>query len=139
MNGSSIVRPPTSTRRTACLCSLAFLLLAARPGASRAAMNANELARVERLLVMIASRREMRLVRNGKDHDPDTAVAFLRGKLKAMGDDLSTAEDFIDRIATRSSTTGQLYRVRLPDGREIGAGEYLRIELIRLDKAAAGR
>ena len=108
-------------------------------GAVRAALNASEMARVERLLAMIASRHDVRLVRNGKDYDADMAVRFLRGKLDAMGGELKNAEDFIERIATRSSTTGQLYRVRLPDGREIGAGEFLRLELVRQDKAAGGR
>ena len=55
------------------------LLLSAATGAVRAAPSAAEMVRIERLLTMIASRRDMRLVRNGTEHDTDTAVSFLRG------------------------------------------------------------
>ena len=87
---------------------------------------------------MEGARRNMFKVqlRNGTVHDTDTAVSFLRGKLKHYGNDIKTAEEFIDRLASKSSTTGQLYWVKLPDGREIPAGDFLRIELARLDKAA---
>jgi hypothetical protein len=112
-------------------------LLGGVAGAVLAAPSPDEMARIERLLVMIATRRDMRLVRNGSEHDTDTAVSFLRGKLKHFGSDIKTAEEFIERLASRSSTTGQLYWVRLSDGRQIPAGDFLRIELVRLDKAAA--
>ncbi|MBI5256369.1 MAG: DUF5329 family protein [Burkholderiales bacterium] len=97
----------------------------------------DEMLRIERLLAMLGARRDMRMVRNGRDYDAETAVTFLRRKLESMGDDVKTAEEFIDRIATRSSMSGQLYALRLADGREIPAGSFLRSELIRLDKAAA--
>jgi hypothetical protein len=112
-------------------------LLGGAAGAVLAAPSPDEMARIERLLVMIATRRDMRLVRNGSEHDTDTAVSFLRGKLKHFGSDIKTAEEFIERLASRSSTTGQLYWVRLSDGRQIPAGDFLRIELVRLDRAAA--
>jgi hypothetical protein len=112
-------------------------LLGGAAGAALAAPSSAEMARIERLLVMIGTRRDMRLVRNGSEHDTDTAVSFLRGKLKHYGSDIKTAEEFIERLASRSSTTGQLYWVRLSDGRQIPAGDFLRIELVRLDKAAA--
>ena len=123
-------------RRAACR-RLIGTLLGASAGAVLAAPSSAEMARIERLLVMIGTRRDMRLVRNGSEHDTDTAVSFLRGKLKHFGSDIKTAEEFIERLASRSSTTGQLYWVRLPDGRQIPAGDFLRIELARLDKAAA--
>jgi hypothetical protein len=126
-------KPPTRRRAAACL--LAMMLGGA--GAVQAAPSPAEMARIERLLAMIGTRRDMHLVRNGTVHDTDTAVSFLRGKLKHYGNDIKTAEEFIDRLASRSSTTGQLYWVKLSDGREIPAGDFLRIELARLDKAAA--
>ena len=118
------------------LVALACGACAVWPARAAAGPSPAELARIERLLAMITSRRDIRMVRNGRDYDPETAVRFLRGKLDAMGSDVRTAEEFIDRIATRSSTTGQLYWVRLPDGRDIPAGDFLHVELKRLDKAA---
>lgn len=113
---------------------LSGLLLGAQGAV--AAPPAPEMVRIERLLTHIGTRRDMRMVRNGEVYDPDMAVTFLRRKLESMGDDIKTAEQFIDRIATRSSTTGQLYWVRLSNGRDVPAGDFLRLELVRLDKAA---
>jgi hypothetical protein len=129
--------PKLPSRRAACC--LFAMLLGGVAGAAQSAPSAAEMARIERLLVMIGSRRDMRLVRNGTEHDTDTAVSFLRGKLKHFGSDIKTAEEFIERLASKSSTTGQLYWVKLSDGREIPAGDFLRIELARLDKAAAAQ
>lgn len=94
------------------------------------------MVRIDRLLNHLLTRRDMRMVRNGSVYDCETAVTFLRRKLSSMGDDIKTAEEFIERIATRSSTSGQLYWVRTPDGRDLPAGDFLRVELARLDKAA---
>lgn len=102
--------------------------------AAVAAPSPTELARIDRLLTMIATRRDVRMVRNGEEHDAAKAVYFLRRKLDSMGGDIKTCEEFIDRIASRSSTTGQLYWVKLSDGRDMPAGDFLRLELARQDK-----
>lgn len=125
----------SATRRRAC--GLILAVLCGSAAAASAAPSAAEMARIERLLVMLGSRNDIRMVRNGKEHPTEDAVSFLRGKLRYYGDEIKTAEEFIDRMATRSSTTGQLYLVRLPDGRDMPARDFLRIELVRLDKAAA--
>ena len=129
--------PPRQPSRRATCAFIGALSLFGVAGAAHGAPSAAEMARIERLLVMIGTRRDMRLVRNGTVHDTETAVSFLRGKLKHYGSDIKTAEEFIERLASKSSTTGQLYWVKLSDGREIPAGDFLRIELARLDKAAA--
>lgn len=126
----------TSTGRRG-FCCLLGALISGLAGAAQAGPPAAEMARIERLIVMVGTRKDMRLVRNGKEHDTDTAVQFLRGKLRYYSDDIKTAEDFITLCGTRSTTTGQLYWVRLTDGREMPAGDFLRVELARLDKAAA--
>jgi Family of unknown function (DUF5329) len=118
-------------RQLILLCSL---LLGA--GSALATPSPAEMVRIERLLTHIGTQHDMRMVRNGEVYDPSMAVSFLRRKLSSMGDDIKTAEEFIDRIATRSSTTGQLYWVRLPNGHDVPAGDFLRVELARLDKAA---
>ena len=130
------VRPGLHAERRSLLIGLALVALAGSCLSASAALPTAEMARVERLLSALATRHDVRFVRNGKDYDNDSAVAFLRGKLRAMGGDLKTAEEFVDKLATRSSTTGKPYLVRLSDGRESGAGEFLRAELNRLDRAA---
>jgi len=125
--------PQRGSSRRQALCLVACLLGA---GAAFATPPPNEMVRIERLLNHIGTRSDVRMVRNGSVYDPDMAATFLRRKLSSMGGDIKTAEEFIDRIASRSSSTGQLYWVRLSDGRDVPAGDFLRVELVRLDKAA---
>lgn len=120
-----------ATRRRL-LCGAVLSLLGATVAV--AAPSPVEQARIERLLAMIGTRRDVRMVRNGEEHDAAKAVYFLRKKLDSMGGDIKTCEEFIDRIASRSTTTGQLYWVKLSDGRDMPAGDFLRLELARLDK-----
>ena len=98
---------------------------------------AAEMARIERLLAALASRKELKLIRNGSEYDTETGAVFLRRKLESMGGDVKTCEEFIDRIASGSSMSGQAYKVRLSDGREIPAREFLRLELARLERPPA--
>jgi hypothetical protein len=48
-----------------------------------------------------------------------------------------SAEDFIDRVASFSSTTSEPYRIRFADGREVPSALYLRAELAKLRAADA--
>jgi len=128
-----------SPRRRHCLGWIAAFALGMAGAPARAALPPHEMTRVERLLALVATLGDMRFIRNGRDYDCQTAVRFLRGKLDAHGGALSTAEEFIERLATRSSTTGEPYRVRRADGREVAAADFLRAELARLDKAARAR
>lgn len=119
------------------LLCLSGLMLTDLCKAVQAAPPPAEMARIERLLIALSARRDLRMIRNGKDYDCDMAVTFLRRKLSSMGGDVKTAEEFIERIASRSSTTGQLYFVRLSDGKEIPSGEFLRLELVRLERPSS--
>ena len=63
----------------------------------------------------------------------DSLVAAIR---RLGGNRVKTVHDFIDQIASKSSTSGQIYKVRLADGREVPSADFLRAELARLE---AGR
>jgi hypothetical protein len=102
-----------------------LLAIAAATVSARAAPSAAEQARIERLIDAVAAQTGLQFVRNGKTHSPTDAAAFLREKLKARGTDVATAEQFIDRIASASSTSGQPYRIRVADGREVASAEFL--------------
>ena len=61
------------------------------------------------------------------------AGQFLRGKWKAQETEIKTAQDFIEKAASKSSTTGQPYLIRQPNGQEIPSGQYLTSELRKLE------
>jgi Family of unknown function (DUF5329) len=104
---------------------------ATQVGVAKESISAGEMARIEHLCDTVARSKGMYFVRNGKAYSPDDAATFLREKLKAMGDEVRTAEEFIDKIATKSSMSGEPYTVRFADGREMPSAEFLRAELAR--------
>jgi len=111
---------------------LAGVLLAiTRAAASREPISPHELARIEHLCETVERSKGMYFVRNDKSYSPEDAALFLREKLKAMGDEVTTAEEFIDKIATKSSMSGKPYTVRFADGREMPSADFLRAELAR--------
>jgi hypothetical protein len=68
-------------------------------GVAAAAPPPAEMARIDRLLTAVAARKDIRMVRNGRDYDTTMACEFLRRKLSTMGGEVRTAEEFIERIA----------------------------------------
>jgi hypothetical protein len=59
----------------------------------------------------------------------------LRAKWRAQGQGIASAEAFIERIASRSGTTGQPYRVCSPGRECVDAGGHLRALLAGLPAA----
>jgi len=100
----------------------------------QAAPSEAERARIERLIAYVAAQKDIRFVRNGTAYGAPDAARFLRGKFDKMGEHVSTAQQFIDQIASRSSTSGQPYLIRFADGRTVPAAQFLGDELRRMDR-----
>lgn len=90
---------------------------------------ADEKARIEGLIQHIGNLKDAKFIRNGKEYDAKSASKFLRGKWEAKEKEIRTAEDFIDKAASVSSTTGKPYLIRFNDGREVKCGEHLKEQL----------
>ena len=89
--------------------------------------------KTERLLATVGSLKDAVFVRNGSDHTPEDAVAHLRRKLKSDTQSQTSAKSFIERLATRSSTTGDAYLIRYADGTTVPAGEFLAKKLQEIE------
>ena len=72
-------------------------------------------------------------LRNGSSYDAKAAADHLRLKWKNAGRRVKTAQDFIRGCATGSSISGQPYRIRFNDGREIASADFFWTELKKLD------
>lgn len=72
----------------------------------------------------------VRFIRNGREYDGITAAEHLRRKWQAASERVKTAEDFIRFCASFSSRSGQPYRIRFADGKEVEAGPFFRRLLI---------
>ena len=67
----------------------------------------------------------LKFVRNGVEYSPSKAVMHLKYKLSRSGGMIKTAEDFIRRIASKSSFSGKLYYIKMPDGKQVPSGDWL--------------
>ncbi len=98
-----------------------------------AAPTAHERSRIDGLIHYIAAQKDMKFIRNGTEYSCAEAAKFLRRKLEAMGGEVTTAREFIDRIGTKSSTSGALYQVKFADGRLMTSAQFLGDELRRME------
>lgn len=81
-------------------------------GADEATMDAE----IDHLLDAVAAS-DCTFIRNGKEHDAKAARDHLSTKRRRGRRYFDTAEEFIDRIASKSSWSGKDYRIRC-DGEE---------------------
>ncbi len=77
--------------------------------------------------------------RNGSWHDAEEARAHLRRKLDYLEGRgmVASAEQFIERAATRSSVSGQAYLVKCGTNPAVPSGEWLYSQLHTLRAASA--
>ena len=64
-------------------------------------------------------------IRNGKEHNPEEAAGHMQRKYDYYRKRVKTAEDFIEYSATKSTMSGRKYTIRLADGTEVIAQDYL--------------
>ena len=83
-----------------------------------------EKEKIEALLSSIEHLKNAKFYRNGTLYDAPTAAKHLWLKLSKAGDDIKTAQEFIEQIASKSSVTGQDYKIIFSDGKEITARKY---------------
>ena len=76
-------------------------------------------------------------LRNGRWHDGRSARDHLTMKFDYLQNKglVSSADDFIVKVATASTTTGSTYKVRCGGRPAIASADWLRAELVRLRRA----
>ena len=104
-------------------------LTAASPGSREA-----ELAKIEYLLERIGNS-PYNFIRNGSRYQGKRAEVHLRWKYLRSREQIKTAEDFIQRVATRSKISGEAYEVILPDKTHHPLREFLSEEIHLLNQA----
>lgn len=90
-----------------------------------------EQRKIEYLLAAIESS-DLIFVRENTEYSGKDAKAHLQHKLDVAGSHVVTAEDFIEKIASQSSLTGNPYYVQFNDGTREEAGKWLRDKLADL-------
>jgi hypothetical protein len=84
--------------------------------------------KIERLIELVRNSADVRFIRNGTEHTPQEAADHLRAKWQAAGR-IATVDEFIEKVASKSSLSGEPYQIRRADGSLMPAGDYLREQL----------
>ncbi len=108
---------------------LATLLLAQAP--------APEARKIEALIRAVEGLSGAVFLRNGSEHSALAADQHLRLKLRNAGKRVKRSADFIRLCGSASSSSGEPYRIRFKDGREVLCSDFLWTELKRTDPASA--
>jgi hypothetical protein len=64
-------------------------------------------------------------IRNGQTHTPQEAVDHIKAKYEHFKKEIKTPEDFIRLSASKSLLSGQPYKVRTADGKEMRLDAWL--------------
>ena len=114
----------------------ALFVLASLAVASHAAAapDAKATREIDHLLAFVATS-DCKFIRGGTDFDGKAAREHLERKLEVARSMLSTADQFVDKVATGSSMSGEAYKVRC-GSRELTSRAWLRGELDKYRKTA---
>ena len=93
------------------------------------AQDSSEAAKIRYLIGSVEALQGVKFFRNGSEYDAKKAADHLRLKLKMAGDRVKTVEDFIRLCGSKSSVSGEAYRMRLPDGTTMYAEAFFRKRL----------
>ena len=116
---------------TAVAVCLAICVALANPETSMA-VTPSEQSRIGALLDAIERENDLIFIRNGSEHTAQEAVNHLKLKLRRAENRISTAEEFIDHLATGSSSSKKPYQVRRTGGKSEPAGPFFHRLLLKV-------
>lgn len=100
----------------------------------------NSMSESQKIEHLIASLRNMEgavFIRNGSEHSAQEAAEHLKAKWEKHRSKIKTANDFIEHLATKSSMSGELYKIRFADGKTVPTAEVLNRELNQVEATKA--
>jgi hypothetical protein len=89
-------------------------------------------------LLAFVAKSDCTFIRNGQSYAGKQASAHMQEKRRYFKDQIVTPEDFIRLAATKSLQTGQLYMVRMKEGKELRCDEWLKKVLKEYRKTNKG-
>jgi len=73
-------------------------------------------------------------IRNGKEHSAEDAYKHMMKKYKYFNDKINNAEAFIEFTLTKSTMTGEKYKIKLSDSKILLSQNYF-LEKLKLFRA----
>jgi hypothetical protein len=83
-----------------------------------------ESEKIDYLIQRIENLKDAKFYRNGSLYDAKSAAAHLKMKREKAGSSIKTVHDFIEKIASTSSTTNSDYKIVFNDGEEVLAKDF---------------
>jgi hypothetical protein len=110
---------------------LILVIIAVQTGAQT---KLTEDQKIDHLILFIRNLKGATFIRNGNEHPATAAADHLQMKREKAGSRIKTAKDFIEKIATRSSISGEYYMIRFANGKEFPVYMVLGNELKKLEE-----
>lgn len=85
-------------------------------------------------LILFIEKSNAVFIRNGNEYDAKEAADHLRMKRKKAGNKVKTAKDFIDQIASKSSMSGEAYKMKFKNGSILNTRDILYVELRKIER-----
>ena len=98
-----------------------------------------ESQKIDHLISFVRNLRGAIFIRNGSEHTPNDAANHLQMKCEKAGARIKTAKAFVEKIATKSSISGDLYIIRFANGKEFPCQMVLFNELKKLEDGSAAK
>jgi len=96
--------------------------------------NLTEDQKIRQLIKYISGLDGAVFIRNGDEHAAQEAAEHLEMKWQKAGRRVKTAEDFIEKVASKSFLSGKPYHIKLKSGKQYTSEELLRQELRKIEK-----
>ncbi len=115
----------------------AFLILFCTIASAGFAQNKAPLSenqKIEALIKAVEQLKEAKFYRNGDLHDAAAAAKHLRMKWEKAGSRIKTTIDFIEKIASKSSMSGEPYKIVYANGKTVLARQFFYEKLKGLSK-----
>lgn len=109
---------------------IAYLAIFLLPGRSYADNLRSEIEH----LINFVKQSHCIFIRNGVEHGPEEAERHILKKYAYFKNRISTAEDFIEHCATKSTMTDRYYEIACPGKRSVRSKDWLLEELSRFRK-----
>ena len=100
---------------------------------SETSVKLTESQKVERLIQFVRSMDGAVFIRNGSEHSCQQAADHLMSKWEKHKDDIRSAKEFIEKLASTSGLSGEPYKIKFKDGTIKTTSAVLSQELKRLE------
>jgi hypothetical protein len=88
-------------------------------------------------LILYVEKTEAKFVRNGTEYSGVEAAKHLRMKREKAGKKISTAKQFIDFLASKSSMSGEPYLMKFKNGSSLPVRDILYHQLKKMESAGS--